>query len=145
MSRAPDNQNVDTETLRAQLAKLDATIATVTGQIADLSAQDVQTPATTAKLDSLDRRLEAVIASRATLESQLPLHSPSSLAIVDPAAVPDSPAGPGRAVIVIVAGAAALIVSLALAYAITSWHGEREPESGLAVAVSPEMRPGPDT
>lgn len=135
VSRAPQTSAVNMSALIKEIASLDGTIKAITTQIQGLTAVGTPTADQLAQLDSLSRLLDTLIANRATLKGQLPTHSPSNLAVVDPATAPASPAGVGRTAIVLIAAVTALIVALALAYSITAWRAEGTAEAQASGAT----------
>jgi capsular polysaccharide biosynthesis protein len=124
LARTPQTPSVDVQSITKQIAALDVLIAQINQQIEELSAVTAPTAAQEAELDALTRRLDAVAASRGVLEAQLPQSAPGKLTLVDPATAPNSPAGPGRSVVILLSALVALISSVALAYGISAWRTE---------------------
>ena len=134
LARTPQAPTVDDQSITAQIAALDLLIAQINKQIEALSAVPAPTTAQRVDLDALTRRLDAVAASRGVLQAQLPQSAPGKLTLVDPATAPNSPAGPGRSVVILLSALVALISSVALAYGISAWRAEPDQQQPRGAA-----------
>lgn len=136
LARIPESAKSDVASINEQIAALDASIATINPQLGELLALTSPSEEQVVQLEALTRRLDALTASRGGLNAQLPASSPGKLSLVDPAIVPDSPAGPGLTVVMLLSALVALIVSVGLAYAMAAWRVDRKledpPESVLS-------------
>jgi capsular polysaccharide biosynthesis protein len=115
--RAPAQQ-IDQAELERALANLDQEIEATRQELLDLLSQPSLTEAEQATVDQLQRSLSIYESSRDSLSGDLVSRSPNSVTIVDPAATPENPSGPSRTLIVLTAAASALVLSVALAYAL---------------------------
>lgn len=129
LGRTPQTTPRDTRSIDERIAALDALMATIEQEIESLSSVPSPTEAQVSQLDALTRRLDALAAIRGSLQSQLLQGSPGKLSLVDPAVAPNSAAGPGRIVVVLLSALVSLIVAVGLAYAISAWRAERDSDA----------------
>jgi uncharacterized protein involved in exopolysaccharide biosynthesis len=120
IAQAPEADPGDQE-LRDRIDTLETTIATVEAELVEL----INLPRTAARetqMGVLQQRLATLIAARDALADELPGIRTNALTLVDEATPPLDAVGPGRAVIIGLAGAVALLVSVSLAYLLAAWR-----------------------
>jgi uncharacterized protein involved in exopolysaccharide biosynthesis len=119
VARAPRPDDRD-DALRERIDGLDASIATVEGDLVEL-IELPRTASREAEIGVLQLRLATLIAARDALAAQLPGIRTNALTLIDAATPPLDAVGPGLGTLIGLAAIVALVVSVSLAYVFTAW------------------------
>ena len=129
--RAPADQAAVRAAIDEQLAALDQEIDGIEEDIQELLDQPSLSAGDQARLTALQRHLESLNARYERLNTRIRPDPPSTVTVIQPAPVPDTPVAPRRALIVGAAAVIALAAALAIAYVADSLRGD----SGSASAT----------
>ncbi len=130
LAMAPKEDPAAVADRQRRLADLDSTLARLQVEVDALRALRTRTVTQNDRLDSLEERLVTFSQARASLAAESTQGSPNALSLVDPAVASPSAVAPSRVVIVGSAAAAALALSILLAYLIDALR--RGPDEGKA-------------
>ena len=124
--RAPADQAAVRAAIDEQLAALDQEIDGIEEDIQELLDQPSLSAGDQARLTALQRHLESLNARYERLNSRIRPDPPSTVTVIQPAPVPDTPVAPRRALIVGAAALIALAAALAIAYVADSLRSDSD-------------------
>ena len=128
--RAPADQAAVRAAIDEQLAALDQEIDGIEEDIQELLDQPSLSAGDQTRLTALQRYLESLNARYERLNSRIRPDPPSTVTVIQPAPVPDTPVAPRRTLIVGAAALIALAAALAIAYVADSLRSD--PDSAPA-------------